>query len=242
MKTLSTETRRVMTPLGAMDYTLERKKVKNINLRVKHDGSVYVSAPKRVTVREIEGFIISRSEYIRRAAVYFAERDVKKAPPSYTDGEELMYLGSKLKLSLIPDSREYAELCGEELQIHIRDTGNTQRVKKLVDGWYDKRCREVYCEIALEVWRRFMKYGVALPQLKIRSMTSRWGSCHYTKGIITLNRRLIEAPRHCIEHVVTHEFCHFIHPNHSKEFYALLGAECPHWRESKNELEKTVIL
>lgn len=242
MKTLSTETRRVMTPLGAMDYTLERKKVKNINLRVKHDGSVYVSAPKRVPVREIEGFIISRSEYIRRAAVYFAERDVKKAPPSYTDGEELMYLGSKLKLSLISDSREYAELCGEELQIHIRDTGNTQRVKKLVDGWYDKQCREVYCEIALEVWRRFMKYGVALPQLKIRSMTSRWGSCHYTKGIITLNRRLIEAPRHCIEHVVTHEFCHFIHPNHSKEFYALLGAECPHWRESKNELEKTVIL
>ena len=242
MKTLSTETRRVMTPLGAMDYTLERKKVKNINLRVKHDGSVYVSAPKRVPVREIEGFIISRSEYIRRAAVYFAERDVKKAPPSYTDGEELMYLGSKLKLSLISDSREYAELCGEELHIHIRDTGNTQRVKKLVDGWYDKQCREVYCEIALEVWRRFMKYGVALPQLKIRSMTSRWGSCHYTKGIITLNRRLIEAPRHCIEHVVTHEFCHFIHPNHSKEFYALLGAECPHWRESKNELEKTVIL
>ncbi len=242
MKTLSTETRRVMTPLGAMDYTLERKKVKNINLRVKHDGSVYVSAPKRVPVREIEGFIISRSEYIRRAAVYFAERDVKKAPPSYTDGEELMYLGSKLKLSLIPDSREYAELCGEELQIHIRDTGNTQRVKKLVDGWYDKQCREVYCEIALEVWRRFMKYGVSLPQLKIRSMTSRWGSCHYTKGMITLNRRLIEAPRHCIEHVVTHEFCHFIHPNHSKEFYALLGAECPHWRESKNELEKTVIL
>jgi len=231
-----------MTPLGAMDYTLERKKVKNINLRVKHDGSVYVSAPKRVPVSEIEGFIISRSEYIRRAAVYFAERDVKKAPPSYTDGEELMYLGSKLKLSLIPDSREYAELCGEEIQIHIRDTGNTQRVKKLVDGWYDKRCREVYCEIALEVWRRFMKYGVALPQIKIRSMTSRWGSCHYTKGIITLNRRLIEAPRHCIEHVVTHEFCHFIHPNHSKEFYALLGAECPHWRESKNELEKTVIL
>lgn len=231
-----------MTPLGAMDYTLERKKVKNINLRVKHDGSVYVSAPKRVPVREIEGFIISRSEYIRRAAVYFAERDVKKAPPSYTDGEELMYLGSKLKLSLIPDSREYAELCGEELQIHIRDTGNTQRVKKLVDGWYDKQCREVYCEIALEVWRRFMKYGVSLPQLKIRSMTSRWGSCHYTKGMITLNRRLIEAPRHCIEHVVTHEFCHFIHPNHSKEFYALLGAECPHWRESKNELEKTVIL
>ena len=242
MKTLSTETRRVMTPLGAMDYTLERKKVKNINLRVKHDGSVYVSAPKRVPVREIEGFIISRSEYIRRAAVYFAERDVKKAPPSYTDGEEFMYLGNFIRLTLIADSREYAGLCGDELHVHIKDTGNTQRVKKLVDGWYDKQCREVYCEIALEVWRRFIKYGVSLPELKIRSMTSRWGSCHYTKGIVTLNRRLIEAPRHCIEHVVTHEFCHFIHPNHSRDFYALLGAECPDWRTAKAELEKTVIL
>lgn len=242
MRTLSTETRRVMTPLGAIDYTLERKKVKNINLRVKHDGSVYVSASKRVPVREIEAFIISRSEHIRRAAVYFAERDVKKAPPSYTDGEKLMYLGSKLKLSLIPDSREYAELCGEELQIHIRDTCNTQRVKKLADGWYDKQCKEVFFEIVLETHKKFVKYGVAMPQIKIRSMTSRWGSCHYTRGMITLNRRLIEAPRHCIEHVVTHEFCHFIHPDHSKDFYALLGAEFPQWRSAKAELEKTVIL
>ena len=242
MKALSTETRCVMTPHGAMDYTLERKKVKNINLRVRHDGSVYVSAPKRVPVREIESFIISRSEYIRRAAVYFAERDVKKAPPSYTDGERFMYLGKPLRLNIIADSREYADMCGDELQVHVRDSENTARIKKLTDDWYSRRCSEVFGEIVAEVGGRFRKYGVALPQLKIRSMTSRRGSCHYTKGIITLNRRLIEAPRHCIEHVVTHEFCHFIHPNHSKDFYALLGKEFPDWRASKNELERTVIL
>jgi len=242
MKALSTETRSVLTPQGAMDYTLERKKVKNINLRVKHDGSVYVSAPKRVPVREIEAFIISRSDYIRRAAEYFAQRDIKKTAPDYTDGEHFMYLGKQLTLKLVTDSSEYAELCGDVLQVYIRDSESTQRIKKLVDSWYDRQCREIFSEIALEVWRRFVKYGVKLPLLKIRSMTSRWGSCHYTRGMITLNRRLIEAPRHCIEHVVTHEFCHFIHPNHSKEFYALLTAEFPDWRASKNELEKTVIL
>ncbi|MCR4637703.1 SprT family zinc-dependent metalloprotease [Ruminococcus sp.] len=242
MKAISTETRRVLTPSGAMDYTLERKKVKNINLRVKHDGSVCVSAPKRVPVREIEAFIISRSEYIRRAAVYFAEHDVKKTPPSYMDGESLMYLGKPLRLTIIADSREYADMCGDELQVHVREADDTQRVKKLAEGWYDKQCREVFSEIVLEVQEKFRKYGVPQPQLKLRSMTSRWGSCHYTKGIITLNRRLIEAPRHCIEHVVTHEFCHFIHPDHSKDFYALLGAEFPQWRSAKAELEKTVIL
>lgn len=242
MKALSTEIRCLATPYGAMDYTLERKKVKNINLRVKHDGSVYVSAPKRVPVREIESFVISRSEYIRRAAEYFAERDMKKAPPEYRDGAELSYLGQKLRLELLTDKREFAALWGNILELHLKDTSDTQQVKKLVEKWYSGQCREIFDEIVIKVHRKFLKYGVGLPSLRIRAMTSRWGSCNYVKGIITLNSRLIEAPRHCIEHVVTHEFCHFIYPNHSKDFYALLDAEFPEWRASKNELEKTVIL
>ena len=47
----------VLTADGEIKYVLERKKVKNINLRVKPDCSVYVSAPHRAAVREIEGFI-----------------------------------------------------------------------------------------------------------------------------------------------------------------------------------------
>ena len=44
----------VLTSDGAQDYILERKNVKNINLRVKPDCTIYVSAPNRVSVREIE--------------------------------------------------------------------------------------------------------------------------------------------------------------------------------------------
>jgi hypothetical protein len=60
--------------------------------------------------------------------------------------------------------------------------------------------------------------------------------------MIVLNRYLIEAPRHCIAHVVAHEFCHFIYPNHSRDFYSLLDRVCPHWRSAKAELEKLVVL
>ncbi|WP_024861445.1 M48 family metallopeptidase [Ruminococcus flavefaciens] len=242
MKALSTEIRRVATPYGAMEYTLERKKVKNINLRVKESGEVYVSAPKRVPVGEIESFIISRSDNIRRAAEYYAERDMKKAQPSYENGSALMFLGRQLRLELMTDSREFIALWGMALEVHMKDTSDIQHAKELVEGWYERQCSDVFHDLIVKVHGKFLKYDVDLSQLKIRTMRSRWGSCNYTKGIITLNRRLIEAPRHCIEHVVTHEFCHFIHPNHSKDFYALLSAEFPDWKASKKELEKTVIL
>jgi len=68
-------------------------------------------------------------------------------------------------------------------------------------------------------------------------MISRWGSCQPKRGIITLNKRLIETPRICIEYVVMHEFIHFLHPNHSKMFYDLLSTLMPDWRERKNTLE-----
>ena len=44
-----------------IEYTLEYKRVKNINLRIKSDASVYVSASKRVSVREIENFMKANS-------------------------------------------------------------------------------------------------------------------------------------------------------------------------------------
>ena len=59
------------------------------------------------------------------------------------------------------------------------------------------------------------------------------------KGILTLNKRLLEAPRNCIEYVVMHELCHFIQPNHSKHFYSFLTMLMPDWKERKVLLEKT---
>ena len=56
-------------------------------------------------------------------------------------------------------------------------------------------------------------------------------------GHITLNPRLICAPRCCIEYVITHELCHLIYRSHNKNFYALLTREMPHWEKWKNKLE-----
>ena len=55
-KCLPASTRNIMSlSLGGFEVLLERKSVKNINLRVRRDGTVYVSAPRRLPLDAIAG-------------------------------------------------------------------------------------------------------------------------------------------------------------------------------------------
>ena len=46
-------------------YELTRKRVKNINVRIKPDGMVYVSASKTVPLSTIEGFLLEKADVIK---------------------------------------------------------------------------------------------------------------------------------------------------------------------------------
>lgn len=82
--------------------------------------------------------------------------------------------------------------------------------------------------------------GVDLPPitLKLRTMKSRWGSCAWGKGVITLNRRLYFAPPECLEYVALHELCHLLVHDHSPRFHVLLDKLMPDWKARKAKLEQ----
>lgn len=62
-----------------LEYNLQYKKVKNINLRIKPDGTIHISANRRVSKGVIEEFMISKTEFILRALENFKNRsDIKK--------------------------------------------------------------------------------------------------------------------------------------------------------------------
>ena len=50
-----------------IQYDLQYKKVKNINLRLKPDGTVHVSTNRRVSQNVINEFLISKSDFILKA-------------------------------------------------------------------------------------------------------------------------------------------------------------------------------
>ena len=71
-------------------------------------------------------------------------------------------------------------------------------------------------------------------------MKTRWGSLS-SKGNLTLNTKLILAPRECIDYVLTHELCHLAHKNHGPDFYRLLERTMPGWEKYKTKLERSLI-
>lgn len=68
-------------------YDLEYKRVKNINLRIKSDCSVCVTANKRVPQKVIDEFIISKVDFILRALEKYKNMPVKEQKQYYTEDE-----------------------------------------------------------------------------------------------------------------------------------------------------------
>lgn len=225
-----------------IDYYLERKPVKNLNLRIHKDGKVYVSADEMVPLAEIESFMIRKGQYILRTIDQFEEqRQYQPQPKQFVSGETFYIQGRGLRLQVSQAVKETISSDGVYLYLRVKDTGDYSRKQRMVTRYLKQQCKIVFEEVLNQQYPPFQKYGVNYPILRIRNMDTWWGSCLASKGIVALNNRLLEAPRDCIEYVVTHELCHFVHPNHSKQFYSFLSMLMPDWKERKSVLDKIAL-
>ncbi|MCL2107127.1 MAG: M48 family metallopeptidase [Oscillospiraceae bacterium] len=218
-------------------YTLERKPVKNINLRVRRDGTVAVSANRAVPVAVIEGFLRDKASFIEKALARVHALAAHTRERGYEDGEIFYCLGDPLRLRVLRGEKNDCYRAGAALILLAKSPEDPALRKRLVFRWSDELCREVFGEVSARIYRLMRPYGVEPPELRLREMKSRWGSCQPRQGVITLNRRLIESPMACIEYVVLHEYVHLLHPDHSKRFYAVLAAHMPDWKARKAMLD-----
>ena len=100
-KTASKEKRSV----SGISYTLERKQITRLHLYVKPPyGEVLVTAPVTYTDSEIESFIISKADWIRKHAEKFRERPAQaKMALRYESGEVLYFWGKPYVLTVIEE-------------------------------------------------------------------------------------------------------------------------------------------
>ena len=239
---LNPEQRVVHCEDGDIPYLLTRKSVKNVNLRIKPEGEVLVSANNSVSTDFIDAFIEKKQRYIFSVLSRYEEKKklFQAVPKRYVSGEGYDLLGKSLRLKVEANKEENVYTDGVYIFLKVKDKDDFRHKEIMMSKWLKQYQTTVFEELLQEKYLLFEKYGVTYPTLKIRNMTSRWGSCQPKKGIITLNSKLIEAPRNCIEYVILHELVHFIHPNHSRQFWDFVAMMMPDWKERKEELEKRI--
>lgn len=236
------ETHEVIWRGQAIRFVLQRKKVRNINLNLKPDMTLVVSANETVPLEYIQEFIKSKGLWIQKNISYFKDTQPEFIrDKEYVSGETFKYLGKQVRLKVLEGEHERIRYFRGYLELCVKDKMDTRKKELLVSRWFRERAAILFQAAIGRVYPLIQKYGVHQPELLIRTMRARWGSCVRDKGIILLNYELIKAPKYCIEYVVLHELSHFLYRNHDAKFFSFLSSLMPDWRERKRILDEEVI-
>ena len=212
------------------EYEWRRKPIKTLNLRVRPDGSLYVSSPPLVSQKEVERFLQKHRLFIEKTAM----RRLTLA-----DGTSVYIFGKKMPLFIeVATGRHHACITENGVYLYVREKDNRDERIGLYRNLLRETAECVFPRVLARLYPVAAPYGVPYPQMKLRRMRSRWGSCIPTKRLITLNTYLVIAPLSCTDQVVLHELCHFLEPNHSVGFYAYLNRMMPEWRRWREALKE----
>jgi len=230
------KTDKVIQTVNGTSYeiTVTRKKVKRMTLRIDRQGKPCLSVPLNAARGEIEDFLRSCSGWLARNA---GQRSFFSLPDALRDGDEVMILGENRRISLVSGPK--ASLSFREGRPVLAMRGPDDPMKAA--SAYEK----ALTDLALDVFRRRLaiyadvipkRFGV--PEIRIRKMTSRWGSANQKTKEIHLSLYLIKTPLECIDSVVLHEAVHFTHMDHGDGFYDMLLRRMPDYKQRSRKLRE----
>lgn len=225
-----------------IEFELIRKNVKNINLNTKPDMTITISANDKVPLDYIKSFVKDKAPWIMKNISYF--KDVQPeihSKKDYVSGESFKYLGKQLRLRVEEGEDEEVKYYRGFLFLSVKKKEDYKRKEFLINKWYREKASIVFEESLDKMYQLIEKYEIKKPEIAIRTMKARWGSCIKDKQIVLLNYELIKAPKYCIDYVVLHELIHFKFRNHDKEFYSFMTALMPDWKKRKEILDEEVV-
>lgn len=211
-----------------IEYSLIRKNVKNINLRIKRDGSVIVSASPIVPKDFIDNFVFENAEKVLSSIDKIQSSD---SACSFENGSTIKLLGKSYKLVLEESNSNSYFIDEGEIIFYLTDMNDFDIKQRVYNTLLKNTANVVFPKLMEECYPPFENICNSVPSLKIKDLKSQWGNCYHKRNLITLNLRLAVYDMNVIKSVVYHEYCHFVYQNHSKDFYILLSKVYPSWKE-----------
>ena len=218
-----------------LGYEVHRKKIKNINLRIRPNMEIYISAPMNLHSDYIENFIRSKEKWIKQVLQKIKEAKQNQLPSQYLSGEKHKYLGKEYELEVKQGNSNRVSIKEGKIILTVISNifENSDEKKKVMEKWYFENAQKVFVN-AIQKWLEILDESIE--KLSIKPMKSRWGSCNYVKRYINLNTELIKRTQFEIEYVVLHELTHLKYPNHGKGFYRYIENYMPNYKMAEKML------
>lgn len=215
-------------------YTVKFQRRKTLGLYVLLDGAIEVRAPMRTAQRTIVAFVEQRVDWVLKTRARQLQRQQWQTAIE-TSGSS-WFLGQPLALEIHRSTSAMVEYDERRIRVGLRDPESPEQLERHLNNWYRSQAEAIFAERLLLVCQRFPGI-LAAPELRLRRMRRRWGSCSRS-GRVTLNVELVKLPMSLIDYVIAHELCHLSEFNHGPKFYRLLEYAMPDWKEREKLLKQ----
>jgi predicted metal-dependent hydrolase len=246
-------TRRIQ--LGSTDvaYAFRRGKRRTIGMAIGPDG-LEVSAPRWVTLGEVESALHEKADWIARKLVEMQERhqQLGAARIVWRDGVVLPYLGEQLQVvldsthALRKNSAQFEPAPPADaspaavpspalhtLRLGLPLTAEPAQIRDAVQAWLMRQAKALFVE-RLNHFAPLL--GVQWQRVSLSSAATRWGSAG-ADGAIRLNWRLVHHKVDVIDYVVAHELSHLRVMNHSPLFWETVQSVMPDYAQRRRVLK-----
>lgn len=201
---------------------------KTLSIEVGHFG-VKARAPMRMRHGAIVEFVTTKREWVER---HLANLPELKPELKLETGAELLFNGSHFRLSVVQGSSKPVYLSTENVVVPIKQSHLSleKSVSNKLIRWYKSSAyEELEQKVSLYAALMDIPRNKSL-SVNVRDYKRRWGSCD-SKGGLSFNWRIIQAPIEVLDYVVIHELAHCHEFNHSKHFWSIVAQHMPNWKE-----------
>lgn len=197
------------------NYSVVRRDVKHARLRVHEDGSVQMFVPLSFSDEEIERLIEAKTQWIADKQSFFAQKERIKLRRN-----EILLFGNRY-------AYYYSAKYKNKIEIN-HETKTIQANRDLLDSTIQEKWLKSVAKKHITKRVEALSEALLLPyhRLYIRSPKKKWGNCSKEKNI-SINWRIIKAPKFVIDYVIIHELCHTVIMKHTVRFQTLLRSHCP---------------
>lgn len=227
-------------PQNPLVEVIRKKSRRSMSIKLYPYKPIQVFTNFTMPMVDIQKFVHQKQDWISKHLKKFDEKIGPQVKLSLEPGKLFPLFGVWREFKVHPtfQNKIYFEVHPTEIRLFLPRSyslvKDTQKIEKTMIEFY-KQTAVQHLPQRVAVWGS--QIGLKPSRLEFRRPKGRWGSCT-SRGVVTLNWKLICLPENLIDYVIAHELCHLKYMNHSKDFWAMLDSFIPQRKFLESRLDE----